>query len=175
LLFILGGCAAVPTSTLPELRSAAATITSGNLLRHIRELSSDEYEGRLPGTPGEQKSVAYLLSQIQGIGLQPGTPTGGFVQKVPLYGTRSRGTISITVGGKDIPMSTATDFALWSNLPEQRIEVRDTDPLATEHRSARRCRASCCRSSEARHQRSPEHPPPIHEQRQLDHSQAARS
>jgi Zn-dependent M28 family amino/carboxypeptidase len=31
------------------------------------------------------------------------------------------------VGGKDIPMSTATDFALWSNLPEQRIEVRDSD------------------------------------------------
>ena len=91
LLFVLGGFAA-QTSTLPELRTAAATMTPGNLLRHIRELSSDAYEGRLPGTPGEDKSVAYVLSQIKAIGLQPGTPTGGFVQKVPLYGIRSRGT-----------------------------------------------------------------------------------
>ena len=124
---ILGGLAAAQTSTLPELRTAAATMTPGNLLRHIRELSSDAYDGRLPGTPGEEKSVAYVISQIKGIGLQPGTPTGGFVQKVPLYGTRSRGTLAITAGGKAIPMSPAEDFVLWSNLPDERIEVRDSD------------------------------------------------
>ena len=102
-------------------------MTPGNLLRHIRELSSDAYDGRLPGTPGEEKSVAYVISQIKGIGLQPGTPTGGFVQKVPLYGTRSRGSLAITAGGKGIPMSPAEDFVLWSNLPDERIEVRDSD------------------------------------------------
>jgi hypothetical protein len=84
MLFILGGLAAAQTSTLPELRTAAATITPANLLRHIRVLSSDAHGGRLPGTPGEEKSVAYVISQIKAIGLQPGTPTGGFVQKVPL-------------------------------------------------------------------------------------------
>jgi hypothetical protein len=127
MLFILGGLAAAPTSTLPELQTAAAKIVPGNLLRHIRELSSDAYGGRLPGTPGEEQSVAYVISQIRAIGLRPGTPTGGFVQKVPLYGTRSRGTITITAGGKDIPMSAGEDFVLWSNLPEKRIEVRDSD------------------------------------------------
>ena len=126
LLFVLGGFAA-QTSTLPELRTAAATMTPGNLLRHIRELSSDAYEGRLPGTPGEDKSVAYVLSQIKAIGLQPGTPTGGFVQKVPLYGIRSRGTITITASGKNIPLSPAEDFVLWSSVPEERIDVRDSD------------------------------------------------
>ena len=67
------------------------------------------------------------ISQIKDIGLQPGTPTGAFVQKVPLYGTRSRGTLAVTAGGKDIPMSPAEDFVLWSNLPDERIEVRDSD------------------------------------------------
>ena len=124
---VLGGVAAAQTSTLPELRTAAATMTPGDLLRHIGELSSDVYDGRLPGTRGEAKSVAYVISQITSIGLQPGTPTGGFVQKVPLYGTRSRGTVAITAGGKDIPMSPAGDFVLWSNLPDKRIEVRDSD------------------------------------------------
>ena len=60
------------------------------------------------------------------MGLQPGTPTGAFVQKVPLYGTRSRGTLAVSAGGKDIPMSPAADFVLWSNLPDERIEVRDS-------------------------------------------------
>ena len=124
---VLGGVAAAQTSTLPELRTAAATMTPGDLLRHIGKLSSDAYDGRLPGTPGEDKSVAYVIAQITSIGLQPGTPTGGFVQKVPLYGTRSRGTVAITAGGKDIPMSPAGDFVLWSNLPDKRIEVRDSD------------------------------------------------
>src|SRR4029079_19489595 len=113
---ILGGLAAAQTSTLPELRTAAATITPGNLLRHIRELSSDAYGGRFPGTPGEEKSVAYVISQIKAIGLQPGSPTGGFVQKVPLYGSRSRGTITITAGSKEVLMSPAQDFVLWSTF-----------------------------------------------------------
>jgi hypothetical protein len=124
-LFILGGLAAAQTPTLPELRTAAVTITPGDLLRHIRELSSDAYGGRLPGTPGEEKSVAYVISQIKAIGLQPGAPIDGFVQKVPLYGSRSRGTI--TAGSKEVSMSPAQDFVLWSTFPEKRIEIRDSD------------------------------------------------
>jgi Zn-dependent M28 family amino/carboxypeptidase len=126
MLFILGGVAAAQTPTLPELRTAAATITPGNLLRHVRELSSDAYGGRFPGTPGEEKSVAYVISQIKAIGLQAGSPTGGFVQKVPLYGARSRGTITITAGGKEVSLSPAQDFVLWSTFPEKRIEIRDS-------------------------------------------------
>jgi hypothetical protein len=60
--------------------------------------------------PGEEKSVAYVISQIKSIGLQPGTPTREFVQKVPLYGTRSRGTLAITAGGTHIPMAPGEDF-----------------------------------------------------------------
>ena len=98
--FLLGGLTAAQTSTIPELRTAAATITADHLLRHIRELSSDAYTGRFPGTPGEDRSVAYVVSQIKAIGLQRGTPTGGFTQKVPLYGIRTHGTITVTAGGK---------------------------------------------------------------------------
>ncbi len=98
-----------------------------NLLRHIRELSSDAYTGRFPGTPGEDKSVAYIVSQIKAIGLQPGAPKGGFVQAVPLIGTRSRGDISIRAGGKDVSMVGARDFVVWSNLPDPVIQIRNSD------------------------------------------------
>ena len=72
ILCLIASALSAQTSPLPELRAAAETIVPGNLLRHIQELSSDAYTGRFPGTPGEEESVAYILSQIKAIGLQPG-------------------------------------------------------------------------------------------------------
>src|SRR2546430_12305016 len=42
------------------------------VLTHTRKLSSDEFEGRLPGTKGEQLTVAYLVDQFKKAGLKPG-------------------------------------------------------------------------------------------------------
>ena len=127
LSFLLAaGAVCAQTATLPELKQAAAAITPPNLLRHIAELSSDDFAGRFPGTPGEAKSVAYVVSAAKAIGLQPGTPTGTWIQKVPLLGTRSRGTITISAGGKNIPLTAARDFVIWSNLADQKIDIRDS-------------------------------------------------
>ena len=51
-----------------------------------RSLSSDEYEGRGPGTKGEELTVDYLADQFRRIGLKPGNPDGTYIQKVPLVG-----------------------------------------------------------------------------------------
>jgi Zn-dependent M28 family amino/carboxypeptidase len=114
-------------STLPELRNAAAQITPDNLLRHVQELSSDAYEGRLPGTPGEEKSVTYIISQCKAIGLQPGTPKGDWTQTVPLWGTLSRGTLSLHAGGKNIAVTPGQDYVAWSVLPDAQVNVPATD------------------------------------------------
>src|SRR5436190_12097256 len=67
-------------------RSSPAGITTNNLLRHIQVLSSDEFEGRAPGTRGETLTVEYITQQFLELGLKPGNPDGTFVQKVPLVG-----------------------------------------------------------------------------------------
>lgn len=122
-LFLLATTLAAQTPTLPELTQAAKAIAAENVLRHIRVLSSDEFAGRFPGTPGETKSVAYLLKEIKAAGLAPGTPTGTYIQKVPLNGIQSRGTITLESGSKPIPMAARQDFILWSNLPDAKVEV----------------------------------------------------
>jgi hypothetical protein len=127
-LLLASAClASAQVATLPELKNAAAAIRPDNILKHVRVLSSDEFAGRLPGTPGEEKSVAYILSQIKEIGLQPGTPDGGYIQKVPLMGTRSKGTIAIAASGKSIAMEPGKDFIVWSNQPEKQVEIRNSD------------------------------------------------
>src|SRR5690606_26959448 len=48
-----------------------------------RTLSLDSFEGRAPGTPGEDKTVAYLVERFERAGLQPGN-RGSWFQDVPL-------------------------------------------------------------------------------------------
>ena len=78
--------AAIPA----ELKPALDTINSDDLMRHIKTLSSDEFEGRGPGTPGEELSVKYITEQFQKLGLKPGNPDGTYTQKVPLVGIHAR-------------------------------------------------------------------------------------
>ncbi|MGE3513412.1 MAG: hypothetical protein AB7N65_31520, partial [Vicinamibacterales bacterium] len=61
------------------------------VLAHTRELSSDRFEGRLPGTDGESLTVGYLVDQFRRLGLKPGNTDGTFIQKVPLVGITADG------------------------------------------------------------------------------------
>jgi Zn-dependent M28 family amino/carboxypeptidase len=61
-------------------------IDSGAVLEHIQTLASDEYEGRAPGTRGEELTVNYLIEQFKAVGAEPGNPDGSYTQPVPLIG-----------------------------------------------------------------------------------------
>src|SRR5262247_2420816 len=69
----------VPLAELP-------TVDPNALLAHTKVLSSDEYEGRGPGTKGEELTVRYLVDQFKMLGLKPGNTDGSYIQKVPLVG-----------------------------------------------------------------------------------------
>src|SRR5690242_18121532 len=53
-------------------QAALETVTSEALLRHIKTLASDEFEGRAPGTRGEDLTVNYLIEQFKQFGLKAG-------------------------------------------------------------------------------------------------------
>src|SRR5215470_19452612 len=57
-----------------EIKPALDSVTSDKLLRHIKTLASDEFEGRAPGTKGEDLTVGYLTEQFKRLGLKPGNP-----------------------------------------------------------------------------------------------------
>src|SRR5206468_2819919 len=65
------------------LETAEKSITTGGLLKHIKVLASDQYEGRAPATRGEELTVQYLTEQFKAMGLKPGNPNGTYVQDVP--------------------------------------------------------------------------------------------
>jgi Zn-dependent M28 family amino/carboxypeptidase len=74
-------------------------IDANSLLEHVRRLASDELEGRAPGSPGEEKTIAYLIEQFSTLGLVPGNPDGTWIQKVPLVGITPAEGSTLTVRG----------------------------------------------------------------------------
>ncbi len=47
-------------------------IDGNAVLKHTKILSSDEFEGRGPGTNGEDKTVNYIVEEFKKVGLEPG-------------------------------------------------------------------------------------------------------
>ena len=74
----------------PPLPIAAPAISVPALLEHVKVLSSDQFEGRAPGTHGEDLTVAYIEDQFKKVGLKPGNPDGTYIQKVPMVGKIGR-------------------------------------------------------------------------------------
>lgn len=70
----------------PATPSQAPDIDPNAILERTKVLSADQFEGRAPGTKGEELTVQYLVDESKKLGLQPGNPDGTFVQKVPLVG-----------------------------------------------------------------------------------------
>jgi Zn-dependent M28 family amino/carboxypeptidase len=116
------------TAALPaELKPGLESISSETILEHTKVLSSDEYEGRGPGTKGEELTVKYLTEQFQKLGLKPGNPDGTYVQKVPLAGFTGQPTVSFVAGAKTIDLTFPKDYVAISRrfVPESKVENSD--------------------------------------------------
>jgi Zn-dependent M28 family amino/carboxypeptidase len=92
---------------------------------HIKTLSDDSFEGRGPATPGEQKTVAYLVQQFQSLGLQPGGEIVNgqrqWTQRVPLLKSDITGKpiIMLHRGSTITNLNQGPDIAIRSPLNGQ--------------------------------------------------------
>src|SRR5689334_4881065 len=84
---------------------AADPSASQRIADDIARLASDEFEGRAPGTRGEDLTVEYLVDQLRRAGVAPGNPDGSYLQNVPMVGYRSVPRIEIEAGGRRIPFA----------------------------------------------------------------------
>lgn len=64
---------------------AAQDFSAQRLSDGVRTISDDSFEGRYPGTPGEEKTLAWLQAQYEALGLEPGGPDGQWLQPVDLH------------------------------------------------------------------------------------------
>jgi len=97
------------------------------MLASIKTLSSDEFEGRGPATPGEERTVKYLTEQFKSIGLAPGNPDGSYAQAAPLVGIRSRTELSFNADGRPLALKPREEVVALSRRFQPDVEVKDSE------------------------------------------------
>src|SRR5436190_2789548 len=110
-----------------RLQPALEAITPDGMLAHIKVLASDEFEGRSPGTKGEELSVKYIADQFKQIGLKPGNPDETYTQEVPLAGIKSDPRMSFTIGDKTTELKFPDDFIASSARLQPEIKIDKSD------------------------------------------------
>lgn len=113
----------IPVAKLPD-------IDANRALNDIKKLSSDEFEGRLPGTKGETLTVQYLIDQFKAAGVEPGNPDGTWTQKVPLVGLTPEfsGPLVVKKGAATKTFKTRDEFVPFSQQVTDSISL-DNSPI----------------------------------------------
>jgi Zn-dependent M28 family amino/carboxypeptidase len=129
--------AATATQAAPAVKPAvsatqAAQIEPSHLSQDVKVLSSDEFEGRGPNTPGEVKTVAYLINQFEAAGLKPGGDLvdgkRGWTQDVPLGRFEIKGPVEIGIkaGGKEEAFTQGEQIAVRASMTGAKsVEFKD--------------------------------------------------
>lgn len=129
----LASCAAsgatgpsVGAVSLPDVRPG---VISEQTMRDVtRALGSDEFEGRAPGTPGEEKTLAYLVKRFAAAGLQPGNK-GSWFQDVPLVEITGEeyGPLIVRNGSHALRFDFGSDWVGVSYRPQARIDLKASE------------------------------------------------
>lgn len=126
LVVLLAGCA----TRTPSPSTKLAPISATEYQRHIATLSSDEFEGRKPGTAGERKTVQYLIDEFKRLGLQPGNGSS-WVQEVPIVEITAGSDASLRLGSRELTYS--RDMVIWSKRLVPEASLADSPLVFVGH------------------------------------------
>ena len=118
-----------PTANSDKTKTALDSIRSDDLLKHIKVLASDEFEGRAPGTPGEELTVSYLVEQCKRLGLKPGNPDGTFIQNVPMVGFTPQPAFSYRAENRTAEVAFPAECVVWSPWFVPETDVVDSEMI----------------------------------------------
>ncbi len=112
----------------PATHTFSAAINAADFAEMVKTLASDEFEGRSPGSKGEELTVNYIRDQMQRIGLQPGNGDSWF-QDVPMTETTADEStvLTLTQGGKTRELKFGTDMVVGTRTGQTEVKVDASD------------------------------------------------
>jgi Zn-dependent M28 family amino/carboxypeptidase len=115
---------AVPLASLPRIDAAAILDTTA-------KMGSDKFQGRAPGSVGEDITVGYLEMRFKELGLQPGNPDGTFIQKVPLVGITGAEAkpLTITRAGETGTLKWKDEVVAWTKHVADSASIDKSDVI----------------------------------------------
>lgn len=118
---------AISPSALPDV--VVPELSMQTMKDVTKELSLDSYEGRAPGSPGEVKTVAYLMQKFKAAGLEPGNE-GSWTQDVPLVEITAKNVSALSIAdksGKAMSFAYGSEYVIGSyrETPKTKVDMSD--------------------------------------------------
>lgn len=129
LLALLLLSASVQAQTnLESLKPMLDGVVPDSIKRHIAYLADDKLRGRLPGTPGFQMAIDYVIQHYKMFGMKPMGDKGTFTQAVKIRKARvNPDDAQLKISGIDQALVFGEDFVLSPHFEETSTSV--TAPL----------------------------------------------
>ncbi len=112
----------------PDVEAAVASLNADELIHDVKILSSDDFEGRFPASPGEEKTVAFLKEEFEKVGLKPGDGESYF-QEVPLVEITATPLTNLVITGGEKPLEFAfgDDFVGLTLRVQEKVSVEKSE------------------------------------------------
>lgn len=123
----------VSMDALPQVEVPA--LSDATMKDVTRELSLDSYEGRAPGSVGEEKTVAYLISKYKAAGLEPGN-NGSWTQDVPLVEITAKNVSALTIAdrsGKAMSFAYGNEYVIGSYRETPKTDIKQSEMVFVGH------------------------------------------
>ena len=116
------------SSSDESLKNAESVISTERMINYIKELGSDEYQGRKPFSEGEVKTINYIAQQYKEIGLDPINKKSYF-QDVPLVeiSLTAPQFLSLKSPDKIRKLTYGEDFVTFSRRIQDEIVLTESD------------------------------------------------
>ena len=111
-----------------EETPSSDVISVDEITRHVQTLASDEFEGRMPFTNGEVKTINYIKTEMEKMGIKPGNGDSYF-QEVPLVEITSTPSVDMVISGGDESMELEykVDYVALTRRVVESVEVKDSE------------------------------------------------
>ncbi|HXB34883.1 MAG TPA: M28 family metallopeptidase [Puia sp.] len=115
-LFTIAACQSNTTTTAD---GGLSSFNKDSLSASIRILASDSFQGRRPFTPGETRTIDYLVKSYTALGLEAGNGNS-YTQDVPMVeiSPAAPSTLRLFSGKAKIDFRDLDDFVLWTERPD---------------------------------------------------------
>ena len=112
-----------------DAEAATAEITDPYMRDIIRELSDDKYEGRGPGSRGDAAARAWLIAEMENLGLEPGAADGSWEQAFDLIGVTADQpeTWTFSSGSESLTFEQWEQFIVSSGVQAEQAVVEDAE------------------------------------------------
>jgi len=113
----------------PAAEQAALEIQGDYMRAIVEEISDDRYEGRGPGSHGDEAARKYLAEQLAALGLEPGAADGSWEQAFDLVGVNATQPDSWTFNGHDrsLTLQQWDQFIVGSGVQQEIAEIADAE------------------------------------------------